>query len=249
MIYRIGTNRLAPVDCSKTSNLPIGTVLKLEGYSNPEYVIVGQIDTSYGVIYETVNPETLAFSRHKAYCLKWIEDKAHNGIQTYITHEIRPEDEVKRLLGMANDLRQFQEELKARQKQEIEESIARGEVLFAQRPTWAKAVIAACLESDESDIMTDYFATREGKPILLAWSKHNRDLFPEMRQAAISSKMPELQHFAENKPEDEHREKWSMGAGFYLKRGSRYSTAWKVYKETISEREICLALGEGRSKL
>ena len=44
----------------------------------------------------------------------------------------------------------------------------------------------------------------------------------------------------------EHREKYSMGAGYYLKDGHRDDTGWQVSKRTISDRygndEICLAL-------
>lgn len=53
-------------------------------------------------------------------------------------------------------------------------------------PAWAKAVIIAELEEDQSDIMTDYFGSRTVRTVALAWSKHERDLFPELRKAAAT---------------------------------------------------------------
>lgn len=112
------------------------------------------------------------------------------------------------------------------------------ELLAAKRPAWAKAAIVARLEEDRSEIQTDYFATTTRRTVLLAWSRHTRDLFPELRKAA--ARFPETAHLATPPPverysihpADEHREKWSMGAGYYLKASSRYSNGWKVEKET-----------------
>ena len=42
-----------------------------------------------------------------------------------------------------------------------------------------------------------------------------------------------------------------MGAGYYLKAGSRYNTGWKISKSDLSEHtinDIQLAIGEGRFK-
>ena len=110
------------------------------------------------------------------------------------------------------------------------------EILESKRPAWAQAAIVAELEHDASDVQTDYFATTTSRRVLLAWSKHTRDLFPELRKAA--AKFPETAHLATpakprdgaTHPADEHREKYSMGAGFYLKAGHRYDSGWKVHK-------------------
>ena len=145
-------------------------------------------------------------------------------------------------------IQKIEQELKEQQRQA---RIERGKAIFTEkRPDWAKAVIVAEYEVDESDIMTDYFSTRTKKTLILAWSKQTRDLFSEMRKA--TKNVPETEHLVvspdvdrngekrteENKewwhPADEHREKYSMGAGFYLKAGSRYSTSWKVEKWPLS---------------
>lgn len=52
------------------------------------------------------------------------------------------------------------------------------------RPAWAKAVIVAELHKDDSDIMTDYFNHTTARCVGLAWSRHTRDDFREMRSAA-----------------------------------------------------------------
>jgi len=82
--------------------------------------------------------------------------------------------------------------------------------------------------------------------VILAGSKHGRDIFSEFRKAA--ARIPESAHLAnvptadqsgtprteENKgwwrPADEHREKYSMGAGYYLKSSGHYSSGWLVCK-------------------
>ena len=170
------------------------------------------------------------------------------------------------------------------------------------RPAWAKAVIVAEYETDESDMMTDYFATTTRATVNLAWSRHAKDLFSEMRKAAATFKptrhlgpgcdlwtarvvfnVPAPGYFvsngsayhdgdydraSENEPRTftteseakayiesceplrqcwygetlvsyrwsmghesiEHREKYSMGAGYYLKGSHTYSTGWTVSK-------------------
>jgi len=98
-------------------------------------------------------------------------------------------------------------------------------------PSWAKAVIIGELEIDKCDSMTDYYATTSQDFKILAFSKHNRDLFPEMRAAALNCEETAYLHGADEKAE--HREKYSMGAGYYLKDEGRYSTGWKVSKQTF----------------
>lgn len=168
-----------------------------------------------------------------------------------------------------------------------------------------KSVIVAELVEDKSDSMTDYFATGAvGLPMILGFSTHNRDLFPEMRKAAdtfeetkhlgvgkdrytlsivalnaatdphafvyrgdrsrwhsdllswdeqhkvysteaeaqavIDTKgVPHTITFGETVVEFkweirresiEHKEKYSMGHGYYLKASSRYSSGWEVSK-------------------
>lgn len=95
-------------------------------------------------------------------------------------------------------------------------------------PADAKAVLIAELVEDESDSMTDYFGHSVKKTVILGFSRHTRDLFPEMRKAAARYEATE--HLTDAPADAEHREKYSMGGGYYLKQGFRHSTGWKVVK-------------------
>lgn len=97
------------------------------------------------------------------------------------------------------------------------------EYLAEHRPQWAKAVIVAELQKDESDSMTDYFASKTVKTLVLAWSKHTRDLFPEMRKAAKRAPILPTEWV-------EHREKYSMGKGYYLGEGRSSYSGWHIRK-------------------
>lgn len=124
-----------------------------------------------------------------------------------------------------------------------EESQAR---LRALAPQWAKAAIMATFEEDDSDSMSDYFNAKARRYVLLGFSSHTRDIFSEMRKAAAL--FPETAHLATADSSVEHREKYSMGGGYYMKEGGRYRTGWKVSKESLDRvpwglaLEICEAL-------
>lgn len=206
----------------------------------------------------------------------------------------------------------------------METEEAQKTVTKADAPAWAKAVIVAEFHVNVSDLHTDYHGHRTPRTVALAWSKHERDLFSEMRKAAAT--FPETAHlgpglnhwrvrltwdhdhtneaaregaalqsdanywrgdfvpfgfyadrykpaenynegrdperylrdgfhfkteeaaaaFMERNPapqgmewrkeceEIEHREKYSMGAGFYLKDGYSDSHGWAVKKRALS---------------
>jgi hypothetical protein len=101
-------------------------------------------------------------------------------------------------------------------------------------PELAKAVIVAELVADRSDSMTDYFGSTSTRRIILGFSTHTRDLFPEMRKAARNH--ADTAHLADADDRAEHRQKYSMGGGFFLKGGSRHSDGWKVRKECFHDR-------------
>lgn len=183
-----------------------------------------------------------------------------------------------------------------------------GRELFRKHiPANAQALIIAELDEDESELQTDYHGHSVTERVIIGYSMHKRDLFPEMREAAASfpetahlgpgkghftpyviidedfcangsyyhkgqgshwhreldeddsfrhyvfPTLEEAQAFIESKghPESisfdgnvipfrweieardiEHREKYSMGAGYYLKDGWRNSSGWMVRKET-----------------
>lgn len=136
-------------------------------------------------------------------------------------------------------------EEKRRAEKELAEALAKGSDIIPELPADAKAVIVADFMEDESDPMTDYFGASCRRRVYLAFSKHTRALFPEMRKAAAKF---EGTAYLSAKDSPEHRENYSMGAGNYL--GNKRS-GWMIYKEKIYNREHTLkelqrAAGEGR---
>jgi hypothetical protein len=98
-----------------------------------------------------------------------------------------------------------------------------------EKPAGAVALIVA-------ELVVDDCAT---KTVALAWSTHNRDLFAEMRKAA--ARFPETANLAKTGREAEHREKYSMGAGYYLKAEGTYDTGWRVRKTSRHMDELAAA--------
>lgn len=140
---------------------------------------------------------------------------------------------VAELLKEAQTAEQERRELAARERAEREREVSDWrDSIRAKVPAEAKAVIVAEFEQDQSDSMTDYFATTTTKTVILAFSRHTRDLFPEMRKAARNYEA--TAHLAEAGADAEHREKYSMGAGYYLKASHHYSDGWKVSKRPIT---------------
>jgi hypothetical protein len=170
-----------------------------------------------------------------------------------------------------------------------------------EKPEWAQAAIIAEYNVDKSELITDYFGHTTTRRVFLAWSRHKRDLFPEMRKAAArfsetahlgpgkdlykvrvvlandvesngrfyreneysrwhselgdhtfwtlqeaeafvaSAPQPESIYFDDRearfrwsirRESIEHREKYSMGSGYYLKAGHNDSDGWRVEKTT-----------------
>jgi len=149
-------------------------------------------------------------------------------------------------------------------KEKRARDIAAGREIVPSVPTWAKSVIIGELMQDDSDSQSDYFASHSIKTVFLAWSSHDRDLFPELRKAAANCPQtaefaiePEPEYYnnggttCKKHPKDEHREKYSMGSGYYL--GGQYRAGWKVRKDRYSMKDAAALLeavqeaaGQGR---
>jgi hypothetical protein len=150
----------------------------------------------------------------------------------------------------ARTLKAEEERRNAREqaKKEREEAIARGREVAARLiPPGAKGLIMAEQEIDDSDPYSDYYNTKTVDAHVLAVAMHLKDLFPEMRKAA--ARFENTKHLADADKSAEHREKYSMGAGYYL--GSR--TGWRVHKVpfwsgAISDDALAL-IGRGKHSL
>lgn len=131
-----------------------------------------------------------------------------------------------------------------RQREEAEAMQRAGRAIAeATRPDWAVAHIVARLEQDDCDLHTDYFGTKTKAVVFLAWSKTKRAGFAELRKAAALR--PETADLATAPKDAEHRERYSMGGGLYLKAGGRWSSGWSIHKAigTVPGYDIAEAIG------
>ncbi|MCG7500019.1 hypothetical protein MHO82_24455 [Vibrio sp. Of7-15] len=98
-------------------------------------------------------------------------------------------------------------------------------------PEWAQSVIVARFtEYDEvqSDPYADYHQCSTTRTIILAWSKHQRRLFPELRKACLNHEDTAFLH--DKTQSEEHRENYSMGKGSYLTNKGYCRCGWEVQK-------------------
>lgn len=102
-------------------------------------------------------------------------------------------------------------------------------------PAGSKSVIVAQLLKSECGDNDDYYGSSTQRRVVLAFSTHKRNLFPEMRKAALNFKSTEFLYASDEKAE--HRENYSMGRGTYLTEGCTYS-GWMIRKEVIWEGSI-----------
>ena len=93
MIYSLGSGKMVPigVESNNPKNcLPVGTILRLNGYDNPDFLIIknegiNERFASYGASYKAINLKSGMLTTKQAYELKYISEKQDNRIQTYIT--------------------------------------------------------------------------------------------------------------------------------------------------------------------
>lgn len=83
-------------------------------------------------------------------------------------------------------------------------------------------------DEDNSDPYADDYRFNTEKTIILAWSKHTRRLFPELRKACLNHE--ETAFLADKSQSSEHRENYSMGAGTYLMDKDFIRCGWSVRK-------------------
>lgn len=246
------------INSSDKNNLSIGTLLQQADFDTPRFVVADQLGISnrfpmQGMRYMILNVDTLELCVKYASDLKWINGKNDSRTQTYILSDTLPEDHVKVLYKKAISYKEEKERIQKQTTEKYKNKLNLGRYLFEQvKPDQAKAVIIASREIDDCVIMTERLSIKEEPFFIIGWSMHTITLFSELRKAAALSGMPELIHFSENNREDEHREKyWVNEECYYLKRGGRYTTAWKVSKQSIN---CCLeliysAFADGRVRL
>ena len=134
--------------------------------------------------------------------------------------------------------------LKAREERAAAEQAFKADLVV---PEDAKAVLVAYFteyDTDKSDPYSDYHVNKTNKVVLLAWSKHNRDLFSEMRKAAKNH--PDTVYLSDKENSKEHREKWSMGDGYYLTDNDYIRAGLKIRKVRLygDDKAASVPMGE-----
>lgn len=217
------------------NDLERGQVLHWRGLYSHYSVIIKNLGidprySGYGAKYKCIDPRSLRQHIINAVSIILDSEESYHTQYYYIDKEKLSSEIVDLLFDKSEKLRLQEVEKKRKAEEEKNRLIEKGKELFKKYiPSEAKALIVACKEIDECDLQTDYFSTRTEGTVILGWSKHTKDLFSEMRKHA--HKLEETKHLSENNPNFEHREKYSMGAGYYLKASDRYDTGWKIKKE------------------
>ncbi|EGK02596.1 hypothetical protein [Dysgonomonas gadei] len=211
----------------------INQVIQMEGYSYHSYVVYDITKNQWGITYKLINLTTKDF--HTADIIRPLKEKFGIGFY-YDSDNLQFIDsfEVAILLQEAQAKANVEADEEEKERIRVEEVKAIGSKRFAEiLPENTLGVIVARLKQDESDSQSDYFASRTTRTVILGFSTHKRDIFSEMRKHA--SNFEETAYLAEYNADYEHREKYSMGAGYYLGE-SKYS-GWIIEKVSMYSRE------------
>ncbi len=214
----------------------VNQIVQMEGYDYPKYVVYKITKNQWGIDYKLINLKDHTFSTTSH--IRPLSEKFGIGIYYDDKNlQFKTNEEVAELLAKAQvKLKLENEEASRRQtEQEAIEVIGR-KWLEKNLPNDAQAIIIACLKQDESDSQIDYFASKTIRTVILGFSKHQRDIFSEMRKYAAN--FEGTAHLAEQNEDYEHREKYSMGHGYYL--GESYYSGWIIRKAAIYNRESAI---------
>ena len=229
-VFLLGANK--EIDRAKQV-VEVNQIIQMEGYSYDRYVVYDITKNQWGITYKLINLTTKEFST--ADIIRPLKEKF--GIGYYYDQDnptFLDGIEVAMLLQEAQQKKKTEQEEIEKERIRTEEVRTIGRKRFAEiLPEDAQAVIVARLKQDDSDSQTDYFASSTQCTVILGFSKHRRDLFSEMRKHA--SNFEKTAYLAEFNEEYEHREKYSMGDGYYL--GESKYHGWIIEKCPIYKRE------------
>ena len=229
-VFLLGANK--SIDRSKQV-VEVNEIIQMEGYSYDRYVVYDIVKNDWGLHYKLVNLRTKDYQT--ADIIRPLKEKF--GIGYYYDQDnptFLDGIEVAMLLQEAQQKKKTEQEEAEQEKIRVEQVKEIGRKRFAEIfPEDAQAVIVARLRQSESDSYTDYYSYSTQRTVIIGFSKHKRDIFSEMRKHA--SNFEETAYLAEFNEDYEHREKYSMGDGYYLGE-SKYS-GWIIEKTPIYKRE------------
>ena len=209
-------------------------IIQMNGYSDDRYVVYDIVKGFSGLIYRLINLRTHEYEQCDL--IRPLSKKF--GIGFYyddVNPQFVDEFEIAILCNDAERIMQGRNEEAQKQTERNGQLRAIGrERLQTLIPADAKAIVIAELHENESEPMTDYYGYRTERTVILGFSTHTKDLFSEMRKYA--GNFEGTAYLATENKEYEHREKYSMGSGYYLGQ-SKYS-GWIIRKERFcSKRE------------
>lgn len=211
----------------------VNQIIQMEGYSYDKYVVCEVLKNDWGITYKLINLRTKTFQTTDI--IQPLKEKF--GIGYYYdseTPQFMDAFEVAILLQEVKNKANAQREEAEKEKIRIEGVKEIGRKRFAEIfPTDAQAVIVARLKQDESDSQSDYYASSTQRTVILGFSAHKKDIFSEMRKHAPN--FEETAYLSDNNPDYEHREKYSMGAGYYL--GESKYHGWIIQKVSVYDRD------------
>lgn len=120
---------MEPIEVESKNNLPIGTVLHLHGYNEPDFVIARNFGVNpafpcHGASYLTIDLGTYEQGQHSASSLYW-PSEGIRGIHTEITGRTIPESDIPALLVKVEQAKEEREERERRDAEERAAAIAK----------------------------------------------------------------------------------------------------------------------------
>jgi len=211
----------------------IGQVIRMEGYSYHRYVVYDIVRSKHGICYKLIDLSDYLFYRTEI--IRPLSQKF--GIGYYYDEDnptFKSEDELKTIIQKAEEKKSEDERQAEQERIRTEKIKAIGRKRLSEiLPDNAVAMIVGRLKQNDSDSQTDYYASSVQRTVILGFSKHTRDLFSEMRKYADN--FEGTAYLSEYNEDYEHREKYSMGDGYYLGE-SKYS-GWIIEKVRLYNRE------------
>ena len=245
--YEIGKNGNLDPLVSTFDHLQPGAIVKWGGnmaWGPTRYCIIARHESDFGLSYDGYNldePEHNAMlHRIEARSIKDPNDPSlWHSQHFFIEPDTATPAQVEEYKADALRQGKAQKQREADAQTEADHLEAIGRELWPELIGTCAAVIVAELHRDDSDLQSDYFASSTVSRVILAASTHKRDVFSEMRKAAAifppTASLATAPDRGDNQyPPDEHREKYSMGAGYYLSSTGSYS-GWHVSKDIIGK--------------
>jgi len=91
-IYSLSDWQMDKIDTSeKWENLKPGRILHMNGYNDPDYVVIRQLRPN---LYETINLVDFKYHRNDTVGLKHISEKVDDRISVYVTDEVYTADQI-----------------------------------------------------------------------------------------------------------------------------------------------------------